>query len=160
MQGELCELQKRFGYPDRDVDAALERFGLECLARRHPYDLSGGEMQKTALAKLLLLRPDLLLLDEPTKGIDAVAKRELAELFASLRSEGKTVLLVTHDVEFAALCADRCSMLFEGSVACDGDGHGFFAENLFYTTGINRMMRSVLPGCVTAEDLVEKEQTQ
>jgi len=117
-------------------------------------------MQKTALAKLLLLRPDLLLLDEPTKGIDAVAKRELAELFASLRSEGKTVLLVTHDVEFAALCADRCSMLFEGSVACDGDGHGFFAENLFYTTGINRMMRSVLPGCVTAEDLVEKEQTQ
>ena len=114
-------------------------------------------MQKTALAKLLLLQPDILLLDEPTKGIDAAAKKELSKLFFALREEGKTILLVTHDVEFAALCADGCSMLFEGSVACSGDGHSFFASNLFYTTGINRMMRSAAPGCVTVEDLVPKE---
>lgn len=160
VRSELCELQELFGYSDGDADGMLERFGLAALAEHHPYDLSGGEMQKTAIAKLLLLQPDILLLDEPTKGIDAAAKNELAKLFFTLREEGKTILLVTHDVEFAALCADRCSMLFEGSVVCSGEGHDFFASNLFYTTGVNRMMRSAAPGCVTVEDLAEKERPE
>lgn len=131
----------------------LKRFLLQGVSERHPYDLSGGEQQKTALAKLLLLQPDVLLLDEPTKGLDAFAKRELRSVLEGLRLEGKTVLMVTHDLEFAAAAADRCSMLSDGEIVCTDQGKEFFASNLFYTTQTNRMMRGFADRCVMPEDV-------
>lgn len=150
---ELGDCRKTGGYGDREIQEMLDTLGLSALADRHPYDLSGGEMQRAALGKLLLLSPDILLLDEPTKGLDAVARDALAALFRSLRDEGRTLLLVTHDVEFAAGLADRCSLLFDGGIACTDEGRAFFASNLFYTTAVNRMLRGIRDDCVTVEEL-------
>jgi len=127
---------------------------LEALLDRHPYDLSGGEQQRAALAKILLTRPDILLLDEPTRGLDAAFKEELAELLQSLLAQGVTVALVSHDVEFCAACAQRCALFFDGSIAADGAPREFFALNRFYTTAANRMARDLLPDAVTAEDII------
>lgn len=124
---------------------------LETLLDRHPYDLSGGEQQRAALAKILLTRPDILLLDEPTRGLDAAFKAELAELLQSLLAQGVTVVLVSHDVEFCAAYAQRCALFFDGSIASDGAPREFFALNRFYTTAANRMARGPLPEAVTAE---------
>lgn len=153
VQEELEELSGRFGYGEKEVGDMLERFQLRDVSGRHPYDLSGGEQQKTALAKLLLLRPDLLLMDEPTKGLDVFAKRELKTVLEELRREGRTVLMVTHDLEFAAEVADRCSMLADGEIVCTDQGKEFFASNLFYTTQTNRMMRGFADRCVVPEDV-------
>ena len=116
------------------------------LLDRHPYDLSGGEQQRAALAKILLTRPDILLLDEPTRGLDAAFKAELAELLHDLLAQGVTVVLVSHDVEFCAAYAQRCALFFDGSIASDGAPREFFALNRFYTTAANRMARGRLPG--------------
>lgn len=86
------------------------------LLERHPYDLSGGEQQRAAIGKVLLLEPRLLLLDEPTKGIDAWSKRQLGNLLKDLRGQGITVLMVTHDVEFAAEVSDRCGLFFDHEI--------------------------------------------
>ena len=114
---------------------------LDALLDRHPYDLSGGEQQRAALAKVLLTRPDILLLDEPTRGLDAAFKAELAELLKNLLTQGVTVVLVSHDVEFCAAYAQRCALFFDGSIASDGAPREFFALNRFYTTAANRMAR-------------------
>ena len=127
---------------------------LETLLDRHPYDLSGGEQQRAALAKVLLTRPDILLLDEPTRGLDAAFKAELAELLHDLLAQGVTVVLVSHDVEFCAAYAQRCALFFDGSIASDGAPREFFALNRFYTTAANRMARGRLPEAVTAEDII------
>ena len=118
---------------------------LDALLDRHPYDLSGGEQQRAALAKILLTRPDILLLDEPTRGLDAAFKAELAELLHDLLAQGVTVVLVSHDVEFCAAYAQRCALFFDGSIASDGAPREFFALNRFYTTAANRMARGRLP---------------
>ncbi len=121
---------------------------------KHPYDLSGGQQQLCALAKTLLLGPRLLLLDEPTKGIDAHAKRNIVRILRGLKEQGKTIVIVTHDVEFAALCADRCALFFDGEItSCDVPSL-FFSENNFYTTSANRMTRSFYDNIVTVEDAV------
>ena len=127
---------------------------LDALLDRHPYDLSGGEQQRAALAKVLLTRPDILLLDEPTRGLDAAFKAELAELLHDLLAQGVTVVLVSHDVEFCAAYAQRCALFFDGSIASDGAPREFFALNRFYTTAANRMARGRLPEAVTAEDII------
>ena len=127
---------------------------LDALLDRHPYDLSGGEQQRAALAKVLLTRPDILLLDEPTRGLDAAFKAELAELLHDLLAQGVTVVLVSHDVEFCAAYAQRCALFFDGSIASDGAPREFFALNRFYTTAANRMARGRLPEAVTAEDVI------
>ena len=127
---------------------------LDALLDRHPYDLSGGEQQRAALAKVLLTRPDILLLDEPTRGLDAAFKAELAELLKNLLTQGVTVVLVSHDVEFCAAYAQRCALFFDGSIASDGAPREFFALNRFYTTAANRMARGRLPEAVTAEDII------
>ena len=112
------------------------------------------EQQRAALAKILLTRPDILLLDEPTRGLDAAFKAELAELLHDLLAQGVTVVLVSHDVEFCAAYAQRCALFFDGSIASDGAPREFFALNRFYTTAANRMARGRLPAAVTAEDVI------
>lgn len=136
---------------------ALERVcalcGMTDLLNRHPYDLSGGEQQRSALAKILLLKPDVLLLDEPTKGLDAAFQDQLAEILDQLLSRGVAIIMVSHDVAFCADHAHRCALFFQGSVAAEGSPRDFFSGNRFYTTAAGRMARDILPGAVTARDV-------
>ncbi len=127
---------------------------IEALLFSHPYDLSGGEQQRAALAKVLLLKPRVLLLDEPTKGLDAEFKQEFAAILRGLNRQGVTIVMVSHDIEFCAEHAKRCAMFFDGNIVSEGAPREFFAGNSFYTTAANRMARHVLPGAVTAEDVI------
>ncbi len=128
---------------------------LEKLMDRHPYDLSGGEQQRLALAKVLLLRPRILLMDEPTKGIDNHYKQELGEILRTLTHHGVTILLISHDVEFCAQYADRIGLFFQGNIVSCEDAKTFFAGNNFYTTAANRMARAWFPDAVTVSDVIE-----
>ncbi len=128
---------------------------IESLLDSHPYDLSGGEQQRSALAKVLLTEPKLLLLDEPTKGIDSFFKETLAGILSDLRKDGMTIIMVSHDIEFCARYADLVSMFFDGQILTTDTPRRFFGSNSFYTTAANRMSRHVFANAVTAEDVVE-----
>ena len=132
--------------------AALCR--LEGLLDRHPYDLSGGEQQRTALAKVLLQDPDILLLDEPTKGLDNDFKETFAAILRELTDRGVCVIMVSHDVEFCARYASRCALFFDGSIVTTDAPQPFFAGKSFYTTAANRMARHLLPDAVTPGDII------
>lgn len=127
---------------------------LEELLDRHPHDLSGGEQQRAALAKVLLLDPTVLLLDEPTKGLDAYLKRELAGFLKELSGEGIGILMVTHDLEFAASYAGRCAMLFDGRVLSEDEPHRFFAGNRFYTTAAGLIAGEQIENVITCEEVI------
>ncbi len=127
---------------------------IENLLDSHPYDLSGGEQQRAALAKILLMEPEILLLDEPTKGMDAHFKEEFADILLDLKANGVTILMVSHDIEFAAEFADRCALVFDGSVTSVDTPREFFKGKNFYTTSANRMARTSLPDAVLAEDII------
>ena len=141
------------GSAERAAELAA-RCGLTDLLDRHPYDISGGEQQRLALAKVLLSEPDILLLDEPTKGLDAACKREIAAILQELQRGGMTLLMVSHDIEFCAQYARRCALLFDGAIVAEGTPRAFFAGSSFYTTAANRMARGLLPEAVTVEDLI------
>ena len=128
---------------------------IEGLLDSHPYDLSGGEQQRSALAKVLLTEPKLLLLDEPTKGIDSFFKEKLAAILCKLKQQGITIVMVSHDVEFCAKYADMVSMFFDGQILTTDTPRRFFGNNSFYTTAANRMSRHVFSMAVTAEDVVQ-----
>ena len=135
-----------------DVAAVCE---IESLLDSHPYDLSGGEQQRSALAKVLLTQPKLLLLDEPTKGIDSFFKEKLADILCKLKEQGITIVMVSHDVEFCAKYADMVSMFFDGQILTTDTPRRFFGNNSFYTTAANRMSRHVFDLAVTADDVIE-----
>jgi len=138
-------------------DALAQVIGL-ChlggLLERHPFDLSAGEQQRAALAKLLLWNPQVLLLDEPTKGLDAQFKAELAEIFSALQRQGVSILMASHDVEFCARYASRCALLFDGTLVSEGAPSNFFPQNRFYTTAASRIARRYLPELVTLDELL------
>lgn len=152
VRDDWMELRALGHYGEADVDRMALRLGLTRLMDRHPYDLSAGETQKAALGKLLLLDPDILLLDEPVKGVDADAKADVAHLLRCLADDGKAVLIVTHDVGFSAQIADRCSMLFDGRIVATEDAHTFYLGNAFYTTDWVRITQAILPDIVTEAD--------
>lgn len=131
----------------------VERFQLSSLMSRHPSDLSGGEKQRLALCRVLGREAELYLLDEPTKGMDSEAKRTLGEVLCAWAEKGKTLLLVSHDMEFAAQYADRVSFVFEGQIVLQTDPRDFFEENQYYTTSMNRVARRVSPHIITIEDV-------
>lgn len=137
------------------ISEITEMLGLGQLLDSHPLDMSGGEQQKAALAKLLLSEPQVLLLDEPTKGIDAFSKQTLIDIIIGLKKKGVTVVTVTHDVEFAAAAADRCGMFFSGELMSVDAPESFFAENSFYTTAANRIARGYFNNAVLCEHIVE-----
>ena len=137
------------------VDGIVKVTHLSGLLHRHPYDLSGGEQQRLALAKILLLRPKLLLMDEPTKGLDSYFKEEFSGILDLLKEQGVTIFMISHDIEFCASHADRCGLFFDGSIAASGIPRDFFAGNNFYTTAANRMARKYFPLAVTGKDVVE-----
>ena len=142
---------------DRRKALALEKARL-CelmeLLERHPYDLSGGEQQRAALCKVLLREPEVLLLDEPTKGLDAEFKRVFARIIRRLCARGVCVIMVSHDAEFCASYASRCAMFFDGAIVAEGTPREFFSSGSFYTTSASRMARGLLPGAITPEDVI------
>jgi energy-coupling factor transporter ATP-binding protein EcfA2 len=139
----------------RKVEEIAQRVGISALLNRHPYDLSGGEQQRAALAKVLLTEPDILLLDEPTKGLDSRFKAELAQIIRGLTACGVTVIMVSHDIEFCAEYADECALFFNGNIVAQGRAREFFAGNSFYTTAASRMTRGLFEGAVTNKDVIE-----
>lgn len=130
------------------------RMNLSDKIYAHPYDLSGGELQRAAIGKLLLRDADLLLLDEPTKGLDAGLKGDLAGYLKELCREGISILLVTHDLEFAAAYADRCALLFDGQIVSEEEPHAFFSGNRFYTTSAGLIAGDCIPGAITCEEVI------
>ena len=136
------------------IGRVVSALGLQKLLNRHPFDLSGGEVQRAAIAKLLLLNPQILLLDEPTKGFDAHNKAKFANIIMSLKSSGVTVIMVTHDIEFCAKYADICSMLFNGEITSSGTPREFFSENSFYVTSASKISRGIIDKAVTAEEVI------
>ena len=148
-------------FPGKKLHEVADRIGemvslcrLEGLLDRHPFDLSGGEQQRTALAKVLLQEPQILLLDEPTKGVDNDFKLVFAQILKELTNRGVCVIMVSHDVEFCAHYADRCGLFFDGSIMTIDAPQPFFAGKSFYTTAANRMARHLLPNAVTPEDVI------
>ena len=137
------------------VDAVAQLCCIGHFMDSHPYDLSGGEQQRAALAKVLLCEPKILLLDEPTKAIDSSFKQTFAEILKNLCERGVTVLMVSHDVEFCAKTADEVSMFFDGSITTTNTPNRFFSQNSFYTTAANRMSRHLFKNAVNNEDVIQ-----
>ena len=144
---EMCADRQRIA----EIAAMCE---ITALLEQHPYDLSGGEQQRVALAKVMLTEPRLLLLDEPTKGLDNFFKQKLLAILRDFKAQGGTVVMVSHDVEFCAAAADYVGLFFDGQLLAANTPRRFFAANSFYTTAANRMCRGVFPDAVTAEDAV------
>lgn len=139
---------------EEKVAAIVGICGLQHVLDHHPYDISGGEQQRLALAKVLLTEPRILLLDEPTKGFDAAFKKEFAKILKQLLLQDVTVLMVSHDICFCAEFAHGCGMFFDGNIVAEGTPRDFFSGNSFYTTPANRMARHLIPDAITVEDIV------
>jgi len=138
------------------VENVSQRMGIEHLLDRHPWDLSGGEIQKCAFAKILLADPKIIVLDECTKGMDSFAKKALGDILLDLKDEGRTILLVTHDLEFAAQYCDRCGLLFDGKIVAEDNAVEFFSHNRFYTTAAAKLTRGFFSGAVTSTAVRER----
>lgn len=152
---ELCKIKgiEKSAYEDK-INSVAEKLGIKDLLENHPYDLSGGEIQKCALGKVLISEPKILLLDEPTKGVDAYSKLPLSKILQEIKSDGVTIITVTHDVEFASIVADRCGLFFDGEVLSSLVPQEFFSKNNFYTTASSRISRDKFANAVTVDDVV------
>ena len=155
---DLAEMLASSRLPEADralrIEHVIDVTDIESLLDKHPFDLSGGEQQRAALAKVLLTDPKILLLDEPTKGIDAFFKRQLASVLDDLKRDGVAIVMVSHDIEFCARHADAVAMMFDGEIVAQSTPRTFFSSNSFYTTAANRMSRHVFPRAITDEDVI------
>ena len=155
---DLAEMLASSRLPEADrarrIEHVIDVTDIESLLDKHPFDLSGGEQQRAALAKVLLTDPKILLLDEPTKGIDAFFKRQLASVLDDLKRDGVVIVMVSHDIEFCARHADAVAMMFDGEIVAQSTPRTFFSSNSFYTTAANRMSRHVFPRAITDEDVI------
>lgn len=157
VRAELDEIPNNDGSSISKSDETARMISLcrlEGLLERHPYELSGGEQQRVALAKVLLTSPDILLLDEPTKGLDAAFRGVLAEILSELKARGTAILIVSHDVEFCADYADECGLLFDGAIVSSGSPHEFFGSMTYYATPARRIARG-FSDAVTVNELIE-----
>ena len=153
---DLEEIQRRgAGAGETLVSEAAAKMQLTHLLNKHPYDLSGGEQQRAAMAKVFLTDADVILLDEPTKGLDEGFKEELSRMLREMARRGKAVVITSHDIEFCARTADRCAMIFDGSISGEGTAREFFTGNGFYTTPCERMSRGILEGTLFPEEVAQ-----
>ena len=150
----IASLKEMLPHGEHLLEDVIALCKLEDLLDRHPFDLSGGETQRAALAKILLSQPDILLLDEPTKGFDNVFKEHFAYIIQLLLKKGTTIIMVSHDVEFCAKYPHSCLMLFNGELIAKGTPRVFFSSNSFYVTSSRRISKGVLENAVTAEDII------
>lgn len=150
VEDELLFTLKNFGFKDKSaVDEMLERFHLARYRRVNPRDLSSGERQRVALASVLVMSPGLIILDEPTRGVDFRLKAELGRFLQQETAKGRTVIVVTHDVEFAAEYAARVVMMFSGRVVSDGGKHEVLGKSVFYSPQLGKMCRGICDGVLT-----------
>ncbi len=149
----VLEDLRRFGNTD-EIEQVCSLCGLEDIVLRAPSDISGGELQRAALAAVLLTKPDILLLDEPTKGMDAEFKQEFGRILQGLKDSGMAICIVSHDVEFCAEYADTCGLFFEGAVVSSGNPQEFFAGLSYYTTSACRMSDGIIDNAVTSKDII------
>lgn len=156
---DFYELLKAMDIPkdnaEKKVNEVTEIFNIEHLLNKHPYDLSGGEQQKAALAKLMLTEPKIILLDEPTKGLDAFYKESFAHILRKIKDKGVTSIIVTHDVEFAAEVSDRCGLFFDGQIIALDTPNEFFCNNSFYTTAASRISRVLFKNAVLCSQVIQ-----
>ncbi|MBE7015597.1 MAG: ATP-binding cassette domain-containing protein [Ruminococcaceae bacterium] len=137
------------------VEEIMREFRIEHLKDRHPHDLSGGEQQRLAMCKVLLTKPDILLLDEPTKGFDAHFKKEFGNILKKLTSNGITVVMVSHDVEFCGEICDRCGLIFDGKIVSTGAPKEFFGGKKFYTTQTARIFKGFADSIISTSSAVQ-----
>ncbi len=147
-----CGIQKDIA--PSAVNDLCRTLGIVEVLKNHPYDLSGGEIQKAALAKIMISSPDVILLDEPTKGVDAWSKKSFAEILKRLAKEGKAIIIVTHDNEFAAETADTCGLLFDGTIISEDPSGEFYSKNDFYTTVSSRITKGFFENTVTFDEVI------
>ncbi len=156
VRDDLLIMLRKDELRDEKVARVVKICRLYELLDRHPFDLSGGEKQRVALAKILLTEPDILLLDEPTKGMDMGFKKEFANILKGLLKLDVTIIMVSHDIEFCAMYSDRCALFFDGNVVSEDSPGEFFSNNNFYTTSANRMSRGIIDSVVTYDELIKK----
>lgn len=158
VEKELKKMVQKEKYSDEEAEKRIAdiiaTLQIEHLLESHPYDLSGGEQQKVALAKILLSNPRIIFLDEPTKGIDAESKRIFADILRGLKGQGVAIVMVTHDIEFSAEHSDRCAMFFDGGIVSEDITQLFYSGNNFYTTAAHRMSKHMFEDAVTCEDVI------
>lgn len=150
---EINSKNKEIIMDKKEKKDLIEFFEIENLLKKHPYDCSGGEQQKIAIVKSLLRKPDILFLDEPTKGLDPIFKKNLGDKFQKLQKNGLSIVMVTHDIDFAADYSSRSFLIFDGKIQVDTTPKDMFYNNNFYTTFVNRMVKNYIPNCVTLKDL-------
>ena len=148
------ELAVCCGRDPKAVEEMLEKMELTEFREQNPLDLSGGQQQRLALGKVLLTKPEILLLDEPTKGMDGGFKVKFGAMLGELKKQGITTVLVSHDMEFCAEYATYCGLMFDREIISFGPTREFFAENVYYTTAAARMTRGILKDCLVAEDIM------
>lgn len=156
---DLRDICEKTGISESESESLLkevvDKLDISEFLNRHPFDLSCGEQQKCAIAKMLLLRPRILILDEPTKGIDAYSKIEISKIIKQLKEDGMTVIISTHDLDFGAQNADRCAMLFDGKTVSVSQTTEFFSKNNYYTTTASKISRNIFENAVCREDVVK-----
>ena len=152
---ELEAAAKAYKLPRSGIEEVIDIMQLQSVLNSNPYDISGGELQRAAIAKLLLSKPEVIFLDEATKGMDAFFKAEFGALLRRLAARGTAIVLVSHDIEFCAEFADRCAMFFNGTVIAEGTPHDVFLGNSFYTTSACRISRGIIPDALTSEQIID-----
>ncbi|AXV36871.1 MAG: cobalt ABC transporter ATP-binding protein [Methanobacterium sp. BRmetb2] len=155
-KSRIFDSENKRSISEHEREELIDFFGLSHLLSKHPYDCSGGEKQKIAIAKALLSKPDILFLDEPTKGLDPISKLHLANILKRLQESGLTIVMTTHDIDFAAEYSERCMILFDGTIQVDASPRAVFSNNNFYTTFMNRLVKDYLPDCITLGDVKDK----
>ena len=146
---------KEMSNDENKINELVELLEIRELLENHPLDLSGGEQERVAIAKVLLTEPEIILMDEPTKGMDGIFKEKFAMLLKTLQSKGKTIIIVSHDMEFCAEVCDRCALFFDGEIISENEIRKFFEENRFYTTVAKRVSDKIVNGVVKLEELIE-----
>lgn len=138
----------------QEIIDLIKELRLENCLDIHPYDLSGGELMRAALAKLLIAKTDILLLDEPTKGLDSIFAEEFANILVKLKEQGKTIIVVSHDCELAAATADKISMIFDGKIVSTLSPYEFFTGNSFYTTDTIKTVKNIVKGAILPDEAI------
>ncbi|MCH5279672.1 MAG: energy-coupling factor ABC transporter ATP-binding protein [Christensenellaceae bacterium] len=151
----LDDLKMMVGKADNGLlKKVIELMEIEKLISSHPFDLSGGEQQRVAIAKILLTEPEIMLLDEPTKGMDSAFKDKFGETLRRMADSGTAVIIVSHDIEFAAKYSDRCGLFFDGGVISENAPREFFSGNRFYTTSANRIAGFLFKNAVLTDEVI------
>ncbi len=143
-------------YDEKIVNSVLKELEIYDLKDKNPRDLSGGQRQRVAIASILVLQPDMILLDEPTRGLESGLKNKLGKLLQNLNKKGTSIILVTHDTDFASNFCRRYMIMFNGRIVADGNKRQVLGDGIFYTTSMNKLLRDKDDSIFTLEEAIER----